>query len=299
MKSVITFLDYLTQDGKWPQFSLTEQGEIDKIFYAIGGSMAPKIISQANSNVVECYVDKEGNLTDSRIILISDKLRSVLKGFDEPIGDLDFIPSQKYAASSNGLKKGGWGPAFKELPEGALDCFKRATVDKKLMCDPVKAYDLNKVYIISIGDRQYVTSSLDSLLAYKVLHIFHSYGCSSEKLSKLNSDFIGYYNACKEILEYDAKHLSLITSRVLRDWDRQMMIAASRQRYKWLLNGILTNNDYNELLKCFLNEVLLVEQQENVKRPMCVDLTKYRTNNKYKPKQSSYPQGINPITIIP
>jgi hypothetical protein len=115
------------------------------------------------------------------------------------------------------LGKGGGGPSFDEVPEAGRKVLRREEGQVMVMCDPVKAFGINRVAKVNVGGRDYYIARPDTILAYKVLHLLQNY---EQKPEKFNADFGKLLSALKEM--YNEEELIQITRQILTHYEEAM-----------------------------------------------------------------------------
>lgn len=225
LESATKFVEYLT--GRWPQVDtgrktvespeLSEGVETEpRMNYYLSGSLASMLLSRAE-RFTEMDEIQIPVLTDSRTREIPESARKILASFARQIDDLDYVPTDHYKANPTSLKKGGGGPSFNEVPEEGRRVLKRPEGQIKVMCDPVVTYGPKRVVRINVEGQNYYVARPDTILAYKVLHLLHSY---EQKPEKFNADFGKLIGALQEM--YSDEELKQITQQVLTDYEDAM-----------------------------------------------------------------------------
>lgn len=220
--SAIVFVEYLT--SRWSQtesqFDPNNNSEsIEsqlKINYYISGSLAMMLLSESEK-FTEMDESEIPHLIESETRRIPFNSRKVLASFARQIGDLDFVPVGDYKKNPKGIKKGGGGPSFAEIPEGGRKVLNQEQNQAKLMCDPVPAYGTDKIAKINVAGKEYYIARPDSIFAYKVLHLLQNY---DQKPEKFNNDFGKILEVVKEI--YSEKELDYVLRSVLSGYESAM-----------------------------------------------------------------------------
>lgn len=231
LESSARFAEYLT--GRWPQtndgrritLEIDERGtkvELPKLpdsvtttprlNYYIAGSLGTMLLAQADT-----ITDLDENLEVGQTMTIPVRTREILGSFVRQIGDLDYIPTDAYRKDPTGLKKGGGGPSFDEVPENARRVLKISEGSIKLMCDPLTEYGTKRIARVVVGGKDYYLARPDTMLGYKILHILQGY---ERKPERFNEDFGKLLEAIRNM--YSDEELISTTYQILQDYEEAM-----------------------------------------------------------------------------
>ena len=274
LESAIKFAEYLTD--RWPQVDIVRKPvvKIDdkgttvelpelpegietetRLNYYLCGSLATMLLACAKS-----FTEMDGTQLPALVEVctreIPESARTILASFARQIGDLDYVPMNHYkkAEDPTRLGKGGGGPSFDEVPEAGRKVLRREEGQVMVMCDPVKAFGINRVAKVNVGGRDYYIARPDTILAYKVLHLLQNY---EQKPEKFNADFGKLLSALKEM--YNEEELIQITRQILTHYE-ETMEASHDRLVKLFFEGEENQRPYEKKIPKSI-ERLLANQQ--------------------------------------